>query len=236
MNDSPEMRARATLAAHLRATGRTPLAEALEDGVIDHHKLMVGDFLAAFAQSPEQQGEGKLRSLLAADRRERDDIAYYGGPSSAHYHSTQDALLAYVRSLASAPPIPDVQDGGERAGEHRLCPWCGGQAILVQPWPTDVWFRAGCGNDRCEVKPFAKAVSIAQAWGAWDAPPAIPERGEVAIPEGVTRNWASPDLRDLHTDAERLREHDLGNKRHRDLMQGVLDMLVAADVELFNGE
>ncbi|WP_294189015.1 hypothetical protein [uncultured Sphingomonas sp.] len=46
------------------------------------------------------------------------------------------------------------------------------------------------------------------------------------------RIWHSPDLRDMHSDTQRLRNHHLGGKRFTDLLQGVMDMLVAADVEL----
>lgn len=47
----------------------------------------------------------------------------------------------------------------------------------------------------------------------------------------VEREWSLPDLRDLHTDVERIRDHDLGNKRMRDLLRATMDTLVAADAE-----
>ncbi len=48
---------------------------------------------------------------------------------------------------------------------------------------------------------------------------------------GEREAWELPDLRDLHKDVERLRDHDLGNGRMRDLLRGAMDMLKAADVE-----
>lgn len=48
---------------------------------------------------------------------------------------------------------------------------------------------------------------------------------------GEREAWELPDLRDLHRDIERVRDHDLGNDRMRDLLRGAMDMLKAADVE-----
>lgn len=54
--------------------------------------------------------------------------------------------------------------------------------------------------------------------------------------EAGAGEWNSPDLRDLHTDIERFRSHDLGNSRHRELLRGAMDMIRAADVEMQHGE
>lgn len=82
---------------------------------------------------------------------------------------------------------PTDREAIARDGEHRLCPWCGGQPVLVHPPRYEVHYRAGCGNDRCVVKPFAKGTTIENAWAAWESPLALRpapasdvERGPVA--------------------------------------------------------
>lgn len=70
---------------------------------------------------------------------------------------------------------------------------------------------------------------VHRADGEWlgECPDCKPERA----PVGDREAWELPDLRDLHRDIERVRNHDLGNDRMGDLLRGAMDMLKAADVE-----
>ncbi len=101
MNDSPGMRARAAevLADHCEV----PLP--WMRGHIQVQQTDVIDAMLAFAQSPEQQGEG-----MVLVPREPTEAMYLAG---ANVCSTNPHTI-WAAMLASAPPIPDVQDGGER--------------------------------------------------------------------------------------------------------------------------
>ena len=97
-------------------------------------------------------------------------------------------IVAYTPKPA-APPVEGLTSG---EGEHRLCPWCGSKPILIAPPRFEAHFRAGCGDERCEVKPFAKGVTIARAWEAWDSPlAASPKATATAIVQEDVEERAS---------------------------------------------
>ncbi len=130
MNDSPEMRE-----VMKRLQFNADFQRGYGNDMFFMRRSDADAILAAFAtQSPEQQGEG----MVLVPREITDDMR-----AAIAGYSTIDTAFLWKTLLASAPPIPDVQDGGE-----------------LQPHPSD----------------------YIQGWYQRATPPAIPERGEVAIP------------------------------------------------------
>lgn len=96
---------------------------------------------------------------------------------------------------------------------------------------------AGTETVLCHTGTSPNAPKTTQAIvGAWNwlvdqasgAP--VPDATQTREAEG--KAWHCPELRDLFNDAERLRNHELGDSRWMELMRGALDMLKAADTEL----